>query len=530
MKKRIILFFALIFLIGCPISTQAASNKSTDKVDFTIDAHEVTNPVTVDVPKSASVSSSMSARVSTSMGTSKQVNVLYKALKNYKTSVNVKGYKITTGNLNSLLSQAIDKDYYLLDSIVRLKDGYGYIDRQTGYFTKLYFKYQYSKKTMQKRYSSLKSTVTKVKSSLGSGLSKEQAALSVHDYLIKCATYNMDYAEKVMANPYYPVQWNSHTAYGILINKKGVCSGYAYAYRLFMKAYGIPCVLIDSSAMNHAWNMIQLGGKWYHVDCTWDDPDASTSWTGKGSGNLVYYDHFLLNNNEMSRANHYSWTPYKASSSTTYSNMPRYTSNQQIHNKGYWYMVQSDSNNNYRYIRTTLKGTGLTTVRNSTSPFVFYNNRLYYVKNNSSIHSMNIDGGADRDITALTGLPVGTSYVLTGFSSNGLHVQYTLPDYTNGSKAVALSNYDQRTTDKATSLKLSATSKTLKKSKSFRLKATVGPSWALTKKVTFTSSNKKIASVNKTSGKVTARKKGTATITAKVTGTSLKKTCKITVK
>ena len=52
-------------------------------------------------------------------------------------------------------------------------------------------------------------------------------------------------------------------------------------------------------------------------------------------------------------------------------------------------------------------------------------------------------------------------------------------------------------------------------------------------KVTFKSSAPKIASVNKTTGKVTAKKKGTATITATVksaTGEVLTKTCKVVVK
>ena len=54
---------------------------------------------------------------------------------------------------------------------------------------------------------------------------------------------------------------------------------------------------------------------------------------------------------------------------------------------------------------------------------------------------------------------------------------------------------------KVVSVKLSAKSKTIKKGKSFTLKATVLP----TKAVTFTSTNKKVATVN-SKGKVTAKK------------------------
>ena len=67
---------------------------------------------------------------------------------------------------------------------------------------------------------------------------------------------------------------------------------------------------------------------------------------------------------------------------------------------------------------------------------------------------------------------------------------------------------------------------TVYKGKTTTLKATV--TGADASKVTFTSSNPKVAAVNKTTGKVTAKAKGTAVITAKCG--DVKVTCKVTVK
>ena len=78
-----------------------------------------------------------------------------------------------------------------------------------------------------------------------------------------------------------------------------------------------------------------------------------------------------------------------------------------------------------------------------------------------------------------------------------------------------------------TKVKLSTTKFNLNKGKSKTIKATVTPSDATDKKVTWKSSNKKIATVS-SSGKVTAKGKGTATITATAGGK--KATCKVTVK
>lgn len=79
-------------------------------------------------------------------------------------------------------------------------------------------------------------------------------------------------------------------------------------------------------------------------------------------------------------------------------------------------------------------------------------------------------------------------------------------------------------------VKLSVTKKTLKKGKSYQLKATVSPSGIYTK-ITYKSSNSKVAAVN-SKGKITAKKKGTATITVTVKdgNTVKKKNCKVTVK
>ena len=67
---------------------------------------------------------------------------------------------------------------------------------------------------------------------------------------------------------------------------------------------------------------------------------------------------------------------------------------------------------------------------------------------------------------------------------------------------------------------------TVYKGKTTTLKATVTGTAAA--KVTFTSSNPKVAAVNKTTGKVTAKAKGSAVITAKCG--DVKVTCKVTVK
>ena len=68
------------------------------------------------------------------------------------------------------------------------------------------------------------------------------------------------------------------TPYGALINGKAVCEGYARAFKVLMDTQGIPCVEVVGYVYDefnnlepHAWNYVSLDGKWYIVDCTYND-------------------------------------------------------------------------------------------------------------------------------------------------------------------------------------------------------------------------------------------------------------------
>ncbi len=84
------------------------------------------------------------------------------------------------------------------------------------------------------------------------------------------------------------------------------------------------------------------------------------------------------------------------------------------------------------------------------------------------------------------------------------------------------------TADAVNSIKLNYTNRSLRKAYYFNLRATLSKSGTYGRKLTYTSSNKKIATVT-SSGKVWGKKKGTVTITVK-TDNLLTTKCRVTVK
>ncbi len=60
------------------------------------------------------------------------------------------------------------------------------------------------------------------------------------------------------------------TAYGAMIDHLTICQGYADAFDMLTSMLGMNCCQIFGQGNGpHNWNMIQLDGNWYHVDCTW---------------------------------------------------------------------------------------------------------------------------------------------------------------------------------------------------------------------------------------------------------------------
>ncbi|MBE6649412.1 MAG: hypothetical protein E7614_07845 [Ruminococcaceae bacterium] len=116
----------------------------------------------------------------------------------------------------------------------------------------------------------------------------------------------------------YDYTFSNYDAYDALVYKTSVCQGYAEAYSLLLDKVGIKNELCSSSQLNHAWNIVYLDGKPYHVDVTWDDP----SWGGGKEAVLGYVRHtnFLRSTEGIIEAEHTANDFNSTPSDTTYDN------------------------------------------------------------------------------------------------------------------------------------------------------------------------------------------------------------------
>lgn len=129
--------------------------------------------------------------------------------------------------------------------------------------------------------------VKKIVSLVSPKMTSLEKAMFFHDYIIQNTAYCDNEAD------YCTSEW------GIFVKGKGNCQGYSKAYGILLDRVGISVRYVDSASMHHMWNMVRLGGKWYHVDVTWDDPlDPQVQ---KDQYGLVMHDMFLCSTSQMKK-------------------------------------------------------------------------------------------------------------------------------------------------------------------------------------------------------------------------------------
>lgn len=105
-----------------------------------------------------------------------------------------------------------------------------------------------------------------------------------HDYIINNTKYDTNNKTGVS-------DINSSTAYGVLFDGVGICSGYTDAMGLFLEKLNVENYRISSNT--HVWNLVYVEGKWLHLDLTWDDPIMSDG------SDALKDDYFLIDTNTL---------------------------------------------------------------------------------------------------------------------------------------------------------------------------------------------------------------------------------------
>jgi len=126
---------------------------------------------------------------------------------------------------------------------------------------------------------------------------------AINDYIVS----NTSYGTKTKASP--------HSAYALLFEGQAVCQGYALTAQTMLEQTGIETKYVVGFVNGneaHAWNLVKVDGKWYHLDTTWNDPLPNR--IGAAS-----YDYFLVTDEQLNKDHSWIQADYPAATSTKYS-------------------------------------------------------------------------------------------------------------------------------------------------------------------------------------------------------------------
>ncbi len=128
------------------------------------------------------------------------------------------------------------------------------------------FTYLYDAETAREKTAELEQIVQQIVDGSPHGTQLDEVRY-FHDYLVQ--HYSYDYRD-------LPENERIRDAYRFFTEGQGVCQAYMQAMTLLCSARGIASYPVLSEEMDHAWNIIQVNGNWYHVDVTWDDAGGET--------------------------------------------------------------------------------------------------------------------------------------------------------------------------------------------------------------------------------------------------------------
>lgn len=114
----------------------------------------------------------------------------------------------------------------------------------------------------------------------------------VHDYFCENIIYDSESQTNISLNRLVA----AHSIIGVFAKQRAVCEGISKAFKLVLNTADVKCIVVDGLGDSeeaggnkngrHAWNIVRIDGKPYHMDLTWD---LASSRQG-----CINYDYYCL--------------------------------------------------------------------------------------------------------------------------------------------------------------------------------------------------------------------------------------------
>ncbi|MDA1588715.1 MULTISPECIES: S-layer homology domain-containing protein [unclassified Bacillus cereus group] len=226
-----------------------------------------------------------------------------KRINAYETNITLP-YKTTNSNtkevMNTLFNaykEVASKNEYTNNN--RSNVSYGLSGSPGNYTFTLKITYRETKEQTEYVMKQAKAIVSSI---IQVGMDDHEKVKAIHDYVVKHVSYDTSY--------------KAYTAYEALVNRSAVCQGYALLTYQLLKEAGIEnhFVVGTGDGQPHAWNLVKIENKWYHLDTTFDDPVPDEQ-------GRVTYSYFNLSDEQIARNHEWNRGDYPQATTNYYSTL-----------------------------------------------------------------------------------------------------------------------------------------------------------------------------------------------------------------
>ncbi|EOV9526002.1 MULTISPECIES: transglutaminase domain-containing protein [Bacillus cereus group] len=191
-------------------------------------------------------------------------------------------------------NKIVDADEYIKYNIASTR--YSIRGLPGNYTFTLHISYRESKEQTQYVKAQAKAIVNTI---IKAGMDEHEKVKAIHDYVVKHVSYDTSY--------------QAYTAYEALANRSAVCQGYTLLTYQLMQQAGIQTRFVTGkgNGQAHAWNLVKIEGKWYHLDTTFDDPVPDKA-------GRVTYSYYNMTDEQMSKDHEWDRSKYPAATTNYY--------------------------------------------------------------------------------------------------------------------------------------------------------------------------------------------------------------------
>lgn len=205
---------------------------------------------------------------------SEYCNIVKQSINNYDSSIiiKIKDFDKETYDVDSMNNILKANELETLNSNVKRYTITQYDILNT--FLKIDFRYVDSVEELKRKEKLVNEKVQEiVKSTITNEMGEYEKEKALYDYLVNNCEYDMDTFNSGV--------WDKNNdEYSALINGLSMCKGYAQAMNRLLKAANIESKIVigdiidaeepDKEKLGHAWNIVKINDKNYHIDATWD--------------------------------------------------------------------------------------------------------------------------------------------------------------------------------------------------------------------------------------------------------------------